>query len=182
MSTVLDVRFVLDEVPHPGPWARAGRCRVPGAGRLFFPQRGEGTEEAKAVCAGCPVKAECLAYALPHHDLVGIWGGTSGRERREMRGDPEQLDEPEPSAAAGAGCSPRGTLMRALDELSAHPGRWCRVARYSATSSAGAAATNLRAGRLQAPPGAWSFEARRNDVGGSDLWAHLAPEPVDRSA
>ncbi len=52
---------------------------------LFFPERGGPTAEAKAVCAGCQVRAECIAYALDHSIKFGIWGGRSERERRHMR-------------------------------------------------------------------------------------------------
>lgn len=51
----------------------------------FFPDRGTDTRSAKAVCAGCLVRSECLAYALEHRERHGIWGGTSERERRRMR-------------------------------------------------------------------------------------------------
>lgn len=40
--------------------------------------------EAKALCEGCPVKEQCLAWALAHED-DGIWAGTSERERRRIR-------------------------------------------------------------------------------------------------
>ena len=44
------------------------------------------TEPAKVVCAGCTVRAECQTYALgAGQDLHGVWGGLSGRDRREMR-------------------------------------------------------------------------------------------------
>jgi WhiB family redox-sensing transcriptional regulator len=52
---------------------------------LFFPSRGESTAEARAVCAGCVVRAECLEYALEGAEKFGIWGGMSERERRRMR-------------------------------------------------------------------------------------------------
>ena len=39
----------------------------------------------KAICAECPVRVECLNYALDHDDLVGIWGGTTTDERAELR-------------------------------------------------------------------------------------------------
>lgn len=51
---------------------------------LFFPERGAPTEPAKAVCRGCPVAQECLGYGLMEN--VGIWGGTSERQRRAIRG------------------------------------------------------------------------------------------------
>ena len=64
-------------------WHQHGACR--GADpNLFFPERGESVKEAKAVCARCPVRAECLDYAMENHEVVGIWGGLSARERRQL--------------------------------------------------------------------------------------------------
>lgn len=40
---------------------------------------------ARAVCAGCPVKRECLTSAMVHREQFGVWGGTSGRQRARMR-------------------------------------------------------------------------------------------------
>lgn len=51
---------------------------------LFFPEKGGTTAPAKAICARCPVSAECLDYALTHEERFGIWGGTSERERRKI--------------------------------------------------------------------------------------------------
>ncbi len=50
----------------------------------FFPDKGGSIREAKSVCARCPVKAECLAYALDRHERYGIWGGLSERQRRPL--------------------------------------------------------------------------------------------------
>jgi WhiB family transcriptional regulator, redox-sensing transcriptional regulator len=52
---------------------------------LFFPERGASTKEAKAVCRGCEVRADCLEYALSNGEKFGIWGGLSERERRRVR-------------------------------------------------------------------------------------------------
>jgi hypothetical protein len=68
----------------PGAWALQAEC----AGMdpaLFFPERGESTSEAKAVCRRCPVAAECLAYGMANRERFGIWGGKSERERRALR-------------------------------------------------------------------------------------------------
>lgn len=55
----------------------------------WFPGRGASTKETKAVCAGCLVRSECLAFAYASGEHVGIWGGLSERERRQARtGDP----------------------------------------------------------------------------------------------
>lgn len=40
---------------------------------------------AKSVCALCPVRSECLLYAMERPSLVGVWGGTSSRDRGRMR-------------------------------------------------------------------------------------------------
>jgi WhiB family redox-sensing transcriptional regulator len=51
----------------------------------FFPEKGGSTREAKRICAGCEVRAECLDYALAQDERFGIWGGLSERERRRLR-------------------------------------------------------------------------------------------------
>jgi WhiB family redox-sensing transcriptional regulator len=51
----------------------------------FFPEKGGSTREAKKVCVGCEVRAECLEYALAHDERFGIWGGLSERERRKLK-------------------------------------------------------------------------------------------------
>lgn len=68
-------------------WRELAAC----AGReddLFFPaNEAEKTfvNAAKAVCAGCPVQAECLAYAIETGQTEGIWGGMTSTERRTER-------------------------------------------------------------------------------------------------
>lgn len=51
----------------------------------FFPEKGGSTREAKKICALCPVRAQCLEYALKNDERFGIWGGLSERERRKLR-------------------------------------------------------------------------------------------------
>ena len=51
----------------------------------FFPEKGGSTREAKRICTGCKVRAECLEYALAHDERFGIWGGLSERERRRLK-------------------------------------------------------------------------------------------------
>jgi WhiB family redox-sensing transcriptional regulator len=51
----------------------------------FFPEKGGSTREAKRVCTGCDVRAECLESALANDERFGIWGGLSERERRRIR-------------------------------------------------------------------------------------------------
>ncbi len=50
----------------------------------FFPEKGGSSREAKAICAKCEVRLECLEYAEKHGERFGIWGGLSERERRKL--------------------------------------------------------------------------------------------------
>ncbi len=51
----------------------------------FFPEKGGSTRDAKKICTGCEVRAECLTYALANDERFGIWGGLSERERRRLK-------------------------------------------------------------------------------------------------
>lgn len=51
----------------------------------FFPEKGGSTRDAKRVCSVCPVREECLQYAMDNDERFGIWGGLSERERRRLR-------------------------------------------------------------------------------------------------
>ena len=65
-------------------WQQQAEC-LHHAGHVdFFPARGESVRDAKAVCTICPVKSECLEYALQHRIEQGVWGGASERERRRI--------------------------------------------------------------------------------------------------
>ncbi len=76
-------------------WRKAAEC-LHYDPELFHPlsERGAVAEaqiaEAKAVCAVCPVRVECLAHALGINEakrgypVQGIWGGTSESERRGL--------------------------------------------------------------------------------------------------
>lgn len=45
----------------------------------WFPEKGQSTEPAKAICAGCPVDLLCELYALELDTVHGIWSGQSAR-------------------------------------------------------------------------------------------------------
>jgi WhiB family redox-sensing transcriptional regulator len=64
-------------------WMALGKCRKL-APSVFFPNNGAGVEQARQICAGCPVKEPCLEYALYHRIDHGVWGGASERERRRI--------------------------------------------------------------------------------------------------
>lgn len=65
-------------------WVRDAVCAQTDP-EAFHPDKSGSVEPAKAVCAVCPVLAECRAYALEHNEQFGVWGGLSARERRQIR-------------------------------------------------------------------------------------------------
>ena len=65
-------------------WRRAAACRDLDTG-FFFPLSDDDAGPAKAVCATCPVREECLRYALATRQGDGIWGGLTETERRRLR-------------------------------------------------------------------------------------------------
>jgi WhiB family transcriptional regulator, redox-sensing transcriptional regulator len=72
-------------------WQDYANCRGADAD-LFFPERGASTRKAKAICAACEVRAECLDYAVDMGEKFGIWGGLSERERRRVRRERTQRE------------------------------------------------------------------------------------------
>jgi WhiB family transcriptional regulator, redox-sensing transcriptional regulator len=70
-------------------WRKGAICRDTDPD-LFFPVGTTGhalvqIDRAKEVCGQCPVKVDCLDYALETNQDSGIWGGTSEDERRVLR-------------------------------------------------------------------------------------------------
>ncbi len=70
-------------------WIERAACRDMPVD-MFMPH-GKGQEaikhtaEAKAVCRGCPVKWECLQYAVDNFERIGIYGGISFSVKSSMR-------------------------------------------------------------------------------------------------
>lgn len=69
--------------PPVGKWALDGNCRGLDPS-IMVPENSHGTAEAKKICVGCTVKAQCLEYALENREHHGVWGGTSERDRRRI--------------------------------------------------------------------------------------------------
>ena len=67
-------------------WRDSAACRYVDT-ELFFPIGKAGAalaegQQAKRICAGCPVRQACLTFALSTNQLYGIWGGYDEDERR----------------------------------------------------------------------------------------------------
>ena len=64
MTTTMPMPTAADELP----------CRENDA-ELWFAERPEDVEFAKALCGTCPLQQECLAGALERREPWGVWGG-----------------------------------------------------------------------------------------------------------
>ncbi|MER7929833.1 WhiB family transcriptional regulator [Streptomyces sp. NPDC096057] len=63
-------------------WVDRGLCRT--QPEQMFAEGGTAQNDAKIVCIGCPVRLDCLAYALDHREEYGVWGAMTERERRAL--------------------------------------------------------------------------------------------------
>ncbi len=75
----------LDDLLQRPAWQQHAACRGMGTD-LFFPTPGQEAKirKAKAVCASCPVRADCADAGLT--EVFGIWGGRGEPTRRARRG------------------------------------------------------------------------------------------------
>lgn len=72
-------------------WQDRASCKGMDPTLFFGPEYAETVKEkrdredaAKAVCAECPVRNECLEYALDAREAYGIWGGRTELERKAL--------------------------------------------------------------------------------------------------
>jgi WhiB family redox-sensing transcriptional regulator len=66
-------------------WEQFAACQFADP-ELFFPVSESGPAitqiaQAKAICSACPVRRDCLAFALATPQAQGVWGGMSEHER-----------------------------------------------------------------------------------------------------
>lgn len=71
---------------------------------LWFAENPRDLEQAKALCSGCPLRAECLAGAQARGEPWGVWGGEifehgSVIARKRPRGRPRKHPLPDERAA-----------------------------------------------------------------------------------
>lgn len=92
------LRALIDQRPD---WFDRAACRGLGPD-LFYPDTvGPNVGPAKAICAGCPVRQECLERGLDASEGFGVWGGLSPKERRPLRNRRTELKPPTHGTTAG---------------------------------------------------------------------------------
>jgi WhiB family redox-sensing transcriptional regulator len=65
-------------------WMQDALCLQVGDGDMWWPGKGQTdiVRAAKKVCSHCPVRVDCLTWAIENHERDGIYGGMTPRERR----------------------------------------------------------------------------------------------------
>lgn len=105
-----------------GDWRHEAACLDHDA-ELFFPIGITGpairqTEEAVTVCMGCPVRSQCLQYAVDNHVVDGVWGGMGEHERQAYK---RRLTRARAAAERAGQAPPRDlpstTLVPAVETL-----------------------------------------------------------------
>ncbi len=71
-------------LPVGEPWMAHGVCRGRDADD-WYPEKKAQQLKPLQLCHSCPVRVECLLYALRHNEVHGIWGATTAVERAAMR-------------------------------------------------------------------------------------------------
>ncbi len=75
----------------PSAWHESAACRFEDRDLFFPPEQERGRyvgfreAAAKQICRSCPVRGECLGYALAADERYGVWGGLSAEERERVR-------------------------------------------------------------------------------------------------
>jgi WhiB family transcriptional regulator, redox-sensing transcriptional regulator len=86
-------RYIAERILSAGDssWMDRAACRGAPDADVWFPddpRRAIVWAEAKRRCGGCPVRGECLSWALAiGENAHGVWGGTTPDERRKLAGD-----------------------------------------------------------------------------------------------
>lgn len=96
----MEARIYSDSVdfsaPEREPWMEYASC-VGAPPDDFFPH-GDAKEEVLALCEGCEVRIQCLAFALVSErsntgKRYGVWGGKNASERRALQKYLDQVAE-----------------------------------------------------------------------------------------
>lgn len=76
---------------------------------LFFPDErlnwngveNDKVKAAKKICGDCKHEVDCASYAIVRPYIQGIWGGTTGADRRRIRREYNIVGIPEPTYETG---------------------------------------------------------------------------------
>lgn len=86
MCRPINYTAIFEAMPKLPAWIADAPCSQADP-ELFFPEAHESRANvalAKRVCAACPVRQECLEWALARGEKFGIYGGLTTTQRRKV--------------------------------------------------------------------------------------------------
>ena len=85
-TEIINAQIKLNAILAQRKWVERANCRDADTD-TFYVNRGETKKAAtaKALCAECGVRVECLEFALTTSDLDGIWGGLNYKQRAKLK-------------------------------------------------------------------------------------------------
>jgi WhiB family redox-sensing transcriptional regulator len=112
-------------------WQRNSSCSDPANKRfikLFYSKDPKEKAEAKNLCFSCPVRKECLQWALEHREIWGVWGGKDEIELRRAlsvayNGEERKRNRP-PNCPY---CTARPSKLETSIEKLPPGGRWTKA-------------------------------------------------------
>jgi hypothetical protein len=99
MNEHLTLREVKDLISDPNyRWKEKGSCYGMDTGLFIMERDLKGVavnkfyKQAIKICVECPVRAECLAYAIKNYCSEGVWGGTIPAQRKGLHNNQKVRD------------------------------------------------------------------------------------------
>ena len=86
MCRPINYTAIFEAMPKLPEWIADAPCSQADP-ELFFPDAHESRANialAKRMCAACPVRQECLEWALDRGEKFGIYGGLTSTQRRKV--------------------------------------------------------------------------------------------------
>jgi WhiB family redox-sensing transcriptional regulator len=81
---LIDMLDTLTQAAAATSWMDGALCAQADP-EQWFPNPGEHSRAAKAICGGCPIRERCLEYALAEEIEFGVWGGLTATERAALQ-------------------------------------------------------------------------------------------------
>jgi WhiB family redox-sensing transcriptional regulator len=112
-------------------WQEDSECAKPvnkSKIEFFFSEDPREKAEARALCAGCPVRKNCIKWALETGQIWGIWGGKDEHEiRRTLSVNADGAEIRRDRFPQCLYCGARTSRLQAYIDKNPDGGRWTTV-------------------------------------------------------
>lgn len=135
--------------PNRPNWRERAACKEADDFVFFPPGRPKETsrlwDEAKEICARCPVAELCLKSAIDNNEEWGMWGGLTADQIRRMK---RRNRTPKPATPAGQPTTPRRRVyVEDVEFMVRHGAGWQEITRRIGVTRGAVEKTLYAAGR-----------------------------------